>query len=72
MGSGISIGDLFGGFLVMLLGIALTDTVDDQVTENLVNLTGAAAAIADNIPLIWVMIVIGIGVVMVAKQYKDT
>lgn len=56
----------------MLLGIALTDTVDDQVTENLVNLTGAAAAIADNIPLIWVMIVIGIGVVMVAKQYKDT
>jgi len=68
----LNIGGLFGGFLLMLLGISLTDTVDDMVTVNLVNLTGAAAAIAANISLVWIMLVIGIGVAMIAKQYKGT
>jgi len=72
MSGKLNIGGLFGGFLLMLLGISLTDTVDDMVTVNLVNLTGAAAAIADNISLVWIMLVIGVGVAMIAKQYKGT
>lgn len=70
MAQRINIGGLFGGFLLMLLGISLTDTVDDMVTTNLVNLTGAAKAIADNISLVWVMIVIGVGVAIISRQYQ--
>lgn len=65
-----SMGNIFNTFLLMLLGIALTPTIDDTVTTQLVNLTGAAAAIADLIPLIWIFLVLGIGGAAVYKQFK--
>ena len=51
-------------FLFMIVGIALTPTVQEQVT--LVtgvggnNLTGAALAIMALVPLFWVILIIGI------------
>lgn len=52
-------------FLFMVVGLALTPTVVEQVAGvtgvggN--NLTGAALAIAKLIPLFWVILIIGIG-----------
>lgn len=66
----MSIGSIFSTFLLMLLGIVLTPTVDDTVTTQLVNLTGAAAAVADLIPLIWIFLVIGIGAAAIYVQFK--
>lgn len=63
-------GTIFNTFLLMLLGIALTPTIDEQVTDLLVNLTGAAAAVADLIPLLWIFIVVGIGAAAVYQQFK--
>lgn len=52
-------------FLFMIVGLALTPTVQEQVTAitgvGANNLTGAALAIARLIPLFWVILVIGIG-----------
>ena len=53
-------------FLFMLIGLALTPTITEQVA--LVtgvggnNLTGAALAIANLIPLFWVILILAIGV----------
>jgi hypothetical protein len=53
-------------FLFMLIGLALTPTITEQVAGvtgvggN--NLTGAALAIADLIPLFWVILILAIGV----------
>ena len=53
-------------FLFMLIGLALTPTITEQVTAvtgvggN--NLTGAALAIAGLIPLFWVILILAIGV----------
>lgn len=63
-------GDIFNTFLLMLLGIALTPTIDDYVTTQLVNLTGAAGALVDLIPLLWIFVIIGIGGAAVYKQFK--
>jgi len=70
MGKDASIGSIFNTFLLMLLGIALTPTVQSTVDSQLVNLTGAAGAIADLIPLIWIFLVIGIGAAAVYNQFK--
>lgn len=53
-------------FLFMLIGLALTPTITEQVTGvtgvggN--NLTGAALAIANLIPLFWIILILAIGV----------
>ena len=53
-------------FLFMLIGLALTPTITEQVAGvtgvggN--NLTGAALAIANLIPLFWVILILAIGV----------
>lgn len=53
-------------FLFMLIGLALTPTITEQV-GNVTgvggnNLTGAALAIAALIPLFWVILILAIGV----------
>lgn len=52
-------------FLFMVVGLALTPTVVEQVAKVTgvgdYNLTGAALAIAKLIPLFWVILIIGIG-----------
>lgn len=53
-------------FLFMLIGLALTPTITEQVAGVTgvggFNLTGAALAIAELIPLFWVILVLAIGV----------
>ncbi|MBA7491420.1 hypothetical protein ES702_01965 [subsurface metagenome] len=61
-------------FLFMVVGLALTPTVQEQVT-NITgvggdNLTGAALAIAKLIPLFWVIIVIAIGLAAIVTWLK--
>ena len=61
-------------FLFMVVGLALTPTVVDQV-GNITgtggdNLTGAALAIAELIPLFWVILIIGIGLAAIVAWLK--
>jgi len=63
-------GELFMTFLLALLGLALTPTIQDTVDNELENLTGASAAVAENIPLIWIFLIIGIIAAQVVRAYK--
>ena len=60
--------------LFMVVGLALTPTIVDQV-GNITgsggdNLTGAALAIAELIPLFWVILIIGIGLAAIVSWLK--
>jgi len=63
------IGGLFMVFLGMLFGVVLTPTIDNTVSTQLANLTGAASALSDLIPIVWIFIVLGSGVGYLAIQY---
>lgn len=58
-------GQIIKTFLLMIIGLALTPTVQEQVTNitgaGTGNLTGAAKAICVLVPLFWVIIIVGIG-----------
>lgn len=62
-------------FLFMVVGLALTPTVVEQVANvtgvggN--NLTGAALAIAGLIPLFWVILIIGIGLAAIVVWLRS-
>ena len=62
-------------FLFMIVGIALTPTVQEQVT--LVtgvggnNLTGAALAIMALVPLFWVILIIGISLAAIVIWLRN-
>jgi len=66
----VTMGELFMTFLLALLGLALTPTIQDTVDNELENLTGASAAVAENIPLIWIFLIIGIIAAQVVRAYK--
>jgi len=70
MSSNSKIGKLFMTFLGMLLGVTLTPTIDNTVSSQLVNLTGAAGALKDIIPVVWIFIVLGAGVSYLATLYN--
>ena len=61
-------------FLFMVVGLALTPTIVDQVGSITGtggdNLTGAALAIAELIPLFWVILIIGIGLAAIVAWLK--
>ena len=62
-------------FLFMVIGLALTPTVVEQVA-NITgvggnNLTGAALAIAQLIPLFWVILIIGIGLAAIVTWLRN-
>jgi len=62
-------------FLFMVVGLALTPTVVEQVA-NITgvggdNLTGAALAIAQLIPLFWVILIIGIGLAAIVTWLQN-
>ena len=62
-------------FLFMVVGLALTPTVQEQV-NNITgvgsnNLTGAALAIANLIPLFWVILVIAIGLAAIVTWLRQ-
>jgi len=67
----INMGKLFFGFILIMVGLVLFPTVDDAVTEYGENATGATSAILSLVPLIWVLVIVGIGVGMVYEQFKE-
>ena len=70
----MKLSELFTTFLLMIIGLALTPTVVEQV--GLVtgvggdNLTGPALAMADLITLFWVIIILSIGLGSIYKQFR--
>jgi len=70
-----SMKDLIFTFLLIIIGLALTPTVQEQVNSVTgtggSNLTGAALAIAKLIPLFWVIGLIGVGVGMVYLTMRE-
>ncbi|MBA7652507.1 hypothetical protein ES703_60342 [subsurface metagenome] len=67
----VNMGKLFFGFILIMVGLVLFPTIDDSVIEYGENATGATLAILKLIPLIWVLVVVGIGIGLVYEQFKD-
>lgn len=67
----IDMGKLFFGFILILVGLVLFPTIDQAVIDYGVNATGATEAIMDLIPLVWILVVVGIGVGLVYEQFRD-
>lgn len=63
-------GQLFIGFILIIVGLALQPTVQSAVTTALVNASAMVAAVLNLIPLVWTLVVVGVGVVMVYDQFR--
>lgn len=61
---------LFMTFLLMIIGLALTPTVQTSVTAAVGELSGAAATLMGLVPLFWVVIILAIGIAAVYAQMK--
>jgi hypothetical protein len=65
---------IFMTFLLMVIALALTPTIQSSVTSvtgtGAGNLTGAALALAGLIPLFWVIIILAIGIAAVYVEIK--
>lgn len=70
MAKGKDMGNLFMTFLLIVIGLALTPTVQSSVTTASATLTGAALALMGLVPLFWVIIILAIGVAAVYVQMK--
>lgn len=61
-------------FLLIVIALALTPTVQESVTgvtgSGTGNLTGSALALARLVPLFWIIIILAIGVAAVYAQFK--
>ena len=67
----INLGKVILGFVTLLVGIILTPTIESTVRTQLVNLTGAAATVADLIPLFWVLCIISIAVALMWQGFQE-
>ena len=67
----LDMGQLFVGFILIIVGLALYPSVQSAVTLALVNASAMVTAVLNLIPLIWVLVVCGIGVALVYDQFKD-
>jgi len=63
-------GNLFMTFLLIVIGLALTPTVQSSVTTAAASLSGAALALINLVPLFWVIIILAVGVAAVYVQMK--
>lgn len=61
-------------FILILVGIALTPTIQEEVTgvtgSGGNNLTGAANTMMGLVPLFWAILVISLGIVAVYVQFR--
>lgn len=61
-------------FLVLLIGLILTPTIQEQVTNVTgsggYNLTGAALALANLIPVFWVIGIVAICIAQAVRQFR--
>lgn len=67
----INMGKLFLGFILILVGLVLYPTIQTTVDTTMVNATGATQAVGELIPLLWVLVIVGIGVALVYDEFKD-
>ena len=69
------LGSLIVTFILILVGIALTPTIQEEVVgvtgTGGNNLTGAAATMMGLAPLFWVILVLSAGIVAVYVQFKQ-
>ena len=72
----VSMGRLFIAFILIIIGIALTPTVVEQVADvtgdggN--NLTGSASALMSLLPMFWVIGILGVAVALIYLSFKDS
>jgi len=67
-------------FIMMLIGIALTPTIQEEITGvtgagtnaslGQYNLTGAANSLMGLVPMFWVLFVLGAGIILIYVQFK--
>ena len=69
-GKSADMGNLFMTFLLIVIGLALTPTVQSSVTTAAASLSGAALALINLVPLFWVIIILAVGVAAVYVQMK--
>lgn len=74
-----NIKDLIMTFLLIVIALALTPTIQQQcmaavagATPTTPNLTGAAATLCGLIPLFWVILVLAVGTVAIYIEFKGS
>lgn len=66
----LGIGGVLTVFIVALIAVVLAGPFQTQVTNNLVNYTGGASAIGDQLPLFYVLLIVAIVIAPVAKEFS--
>ena len=73
-GASKGLGGIIVTFLIMIVGLALTPTVVEEVGDVTGtggdNLTGAALSIGELIPLFWILLIVAVGVAAMYVQFK--
>lgn len=67
---GVGIGGVLAIFVTALIAVVLAGPFDRQVTLNLVNYTGGAAAIGNQLPLFFILLVVAIIIAPVAREFS--
>lgn len=69
--AGINMGELFIGFILIIVGLSLQDTIQNTVDLAVVNASAMVASVLNLVPLIWVLVVCGVGIVLVYEQFRE-
>lgn len=64
------LGNLIGGFIVILVGVSLAPTVADQVEAARLNSTGATATIVNLTTLFFVLAIASAGIAIAAQGLR--
>lgn len=66
----VGIGAVLGVFITALIAVVLAGPFLSQVTANLVNYTGGAKAIGDQLPLFYILLLVAIIIIPVAREFN--
>ena len=67
---GITIGGILVVFITVLIGAVLAGPFLQQVTANLVNYTGGALAIGNQLPLFYILLLVAVIIAPVAREFS--
>lgn len=70
-GANMGIGQNILTVVAIVIGLALTPVVNDSVTESQNGSSGATSSLLGLIPMVYVVIVLGIGVSVLVKQFRN-
>ena len=65
----LGIGGVLSVFITALIAVVLAGPFREQVVAQLVNYTGGASAIGDQLPLFFVLLIVAIMVAPVAREF---